>query len=528
MYRFTRKPVSTLVFIPLILLIALASACGVIDVEDEATSTPPPVAVTTASPAATSVPTPTVTPTPRGPLAVVPAETVELSVLIEPLDVGYVEVVGSKRLSNGDATEVHRNDQINLIARPVDPEQWRFDRWGGDLQGTFAADALVMGSSKKIRAIFVRVDDLTQNPLAFYGVTVNGQAVHNLIIGVENGAIEVSPAPGPGENPFREGTIVSLTPNPDKGYELNDWGVDCGGSGPCILTINDHKEVTVSFKIIRHYLTVAAQPAAGGSVSPTGTTEHNYGDRVSVTARASSGYEFTGFSDACSGTGSCSVLMDQSRTVTANFNRIPTPTPVPPTPAPTSVPTPVPAPTAVPTPTPTPIPPTPVPPTPVPPTATPTPVPTPTAVPTPTPTPVPPTPTPVPPTATPAPVPPTPTPTITPTPTPTPVPPSPFLLEIKELYDIEILKFEGISIVFLYERGTYNISGGTRQIFDPENLQSLYGVSIGMLKEVPNNLDELIALGYSSMNVGKVNIVASQIQDIIQTYEDHKLAGIPR
>ena len=82
--------------------------------------------------------------------------------------------------------------------------------------------------------------------------------------------------------------------------------------------------------------------------------------------------------------------------------------------------------------------------------------------------------------------------------------------------------------MFLYERGTYNISGGTRQIFDPENLQSLYGVSIGMLKEVPNNLDELIALGYSSMNVGKVNIVASQIQDIIQTYEDHKLAGIPR
>jgi len=62
--------------------------------------------------------------------------------------------------------------------------------------------------------------------------------------------------------------------------------------------------------------------------------------------------------------------MDQSRSVTANFNRIPTPTPVP-------APTPTPTPTPLPTPTPTPVPPTPTP-TPVPPTPTPTPTPSPT------------------------------------------------------------------------------------------------------------------------------------------------------
>ena len=348
MYRITRKPIYALVLIPLIILIALASACGVIEVEDEETPTPPPVAATTVSPAATSVSTPTVTPTPRGRLAVVPAETVELSVLIEPLDVGYVEIVGSLRLSNGDATEVHRNDQINLIARPVDPEVWRFDRWGGDMQGTFAADALVMDSSKKIRAMFVRVDDRVQHPATFYGVTLNDQPVRNLVIGIDNGSIEVSPAPGPGENPFREGTIVSLLPRPDKGYQLGEWGLDCGGSGPCVLSMNGNKEVTISFKVIRHSLTVAAQPAAGGSASPTGATDHNYGDRVSVTAQPSSGYLFAGFTGDCSGTGSCSVLMDQPRNVTANFNRIPTPTPVPPTPR--IVPTPIPSPTPVATP----------------------------------------------------------------------------------------------------------------------------------------------------------------------------------
>jgi uncharacterized repeat protein (TIGR02543 family) len=191
---------------------------------------------------------------------------------------------------------------------------------GGDLQGTFAADALVMDSSKKIRAMFVRVDNRTRDPLAFYGVTLNDQPVRNLVIGVDNGSIEVSPAPGPGENPFREGTIVSLFPRPDEGYELGDWGLGCGGSGPCALTMNGHKDVTVSFQIIRHSLTVAAQPAAGGSVDPTGTTQHNYGDQVSVSAQASSGYLFAGFSGDCSGTGSCSVSMDSDQNVTANFS----------------------------------------------------------------------------------------------------------------------------------------------------------------------------------------------------------------
>lgn len=107
--------------------------------------------------------------------------------------------------------------------------------------------------------------------------------------------------------------------------------------------MNGDKEVTLSFEIIRHSLTVNAKPAAGGSANPSGTTDHNYGDRVSVTAQPSLGYLFSGFTEDCSGTGNCSVLMDQPRNVTANFNRIPTPTPVPPTP--TIVPTPISSPT---------------------------------------------------------------------------------------------------------------------------------------------------------------------------------------
>ena len=439
MNRIVRKPISVLVFLPLILLFALASACGgVISVENESTTTPLPSSATaTVSPTVTSVPLATARSVPNALLEVVPSGTVELSALVEPIDVGYVEVVGSIRLSNGDATELHKNDQINVIARPIDPELWRFDRWEGDLQGSFASDALVMDGSKKVRAIFVRVDARTQDPLTFYGITLNGQPVHNLVVGVPNGSIEVSPPPGPGENPFREGTIVSLMPRPDEGYEPAGWGVDCGGNGPCVLTMNDHKEVTIAYKIKRHPLTVTAHPAVGGIVTPAGITEHDHGNTVSVTAQPAVSYQLAGFEGDCSGTGSCLVLMDRPSSVTANFSKIPTPTPVPsqtavpiatptpvpptpvpPTPTPTPVPTqtPIPSPTPVHTPTPTPVPPTL---TPVPPTQTP--IPSPTPIPTPTPTPVPPTPTPTPvPTQTPIP-----SPTPVPTPTPTPVPPTP-------------------------------------------------------------------------------------------------------
>ena len=297
MFRISRRPKSMLIFIPLILLIALASGCGLFSVENEAPPVPPTVE------------------TSSGPLT----NPVELSVLSEPLDVGFVEFAGSKRLTNGGATEVEKGDQINLTARPVDPDLWRFDRWGGDLSGSFAASTLVMDSSKQIRAFVVSVGGAGSETIAFYGITLNGQSVRNLDIGVDNGSIEVSPAPGPGENPFREGIVVSLLPRPAAGYELDRWGLDCGGSGFCDLTINGNKEVTVSFKLKQYALSVTANPAAGGDATPSGTTNHNHGDRVAVTASPSSGYLFTGFTGNCSGTGACSVLMDSVQNVTANF-----------------------------------------------------------------------------------------------------------------------------------------------------------------------------------------------------------------
>ncbi len=203
------KPSQGLVLGLLILVMVLMFACG------GSSSVPPntqvPSTATQVPPTATQVPTtptrePSPTPPVMPPLQSVSTDTVALSVLIEPLDVGQVEIAGERTLSNGQATEVNRNDQINVIARPNDQATWRFDRWGGDLQGRFPAETLVMDSSKKIRAIFVKIGQQSAEHLSFYGIKINGQAVRNIAMGLDNGAVYVSPPPAAGDSPYREGT----------------------------------------------------------------------------------------------------------------------------------------------------------------------------------------------------------------------------------------------------------------------------------------------------------------------------------
>lgn len=66
-------------------------------------------------------------------------------------------------------------------------------------------------------------------------------------------------------------------------------------------------------------LTVSANPAAGGTVSNVSGT-HRAGETVGIVVKPSPGYEFQGWSGACSGSQiSCYVYLATSQTVTANF-----------------------------------------------------------------------------------------------------------------------------------------------------------------------------------------------------------------
>ncbi len=69
--------------------------------------------------------------------------------------------------------------------------------------------------------------------------------------------------------------------------------------------------------------TVTSSPA-GIACGSTCQASYNDGQQVTLTAAPTSGSTFSGWSGACSGTGSCIVTMNQARSVTATFTASPT------------------------------------------------------------------------------------------------------------------------------------------------------------------------------------------------------------
>ena len=84
------------------------------------------------------------------------SDEVELSVLVQPADKGYVEIDGSIT-ATGVSVPVKRGKLVNLVARSSD-EGWEFARWERGLTGTTAEEAVLMDSTKVIRAVFAPVE----------------------------------------------------------------------------------------------------------------------------------------------------------------------------------------------------------------------------------------------------------------------------------------------------------------------------------------------------------------------------------
>lgn len=148
------RPQMTAAFITLFLVVSMATACGAIEFETAKTSTPAaiPASVSTQTSASETAPDSQ----PSVVLECPSSQRVELSVLVEPLDSGNVEIGGSEILTNGGATPVCKDDQMNIIARPN--QGWIFDHWELDINGTRSTEVIVMTSSKKIRAMFIRAN----------------------------------------------------------------------------------------------------------------------------------------------------------------------------------------------------------------------------------------------------------------------------------------------------------------------------------------------------------------------------------
>ena len=131
---------------------------------------------------------------------------------------------------------------------------------------------------------------------------------------------------------FPYGQLVTLTAAPATGSSLGAWSASgcASGSSTCALTPTTAQSVDVAFGLLPEKLTAAASgPGAvtsGDSVILCGTAgtacsaTYDYGSMVTLTAAASNGAVFLGWSGGgCATAASCQVTMNKAQTVTANF-----------------------------------------------------------------------------------------------------------------------------------------------------------------------------------------------------------------
>lgn len=140
----------------------------------------------------------------------------------------------------------------------------------------------------------------------------------------------------PPNPPFGTPVILTTTPNTGAGYTNGNWGGDCGigsNASQCSFTMNANKSVSATFNLNEYSLTVEKSGNGSGLVtsSPTGiicgidcSESYPSGTQVTLTASPNPGSIFTGWSGGgCSGTGTCTVLVNSTKIITAAFNTPP-------------------------------------------------------------------------------------------------------------------------------------------------------------------------------------------------------------
>ena len=180
---------------------------------------------------------------------------------------------------------------------PVAAVSSLFTGWSGACTGTSAC-SVTMDAAKSVTATFT----LRQYTLS---ASTGGNG---------SGSVAVNPATGP----YNYGTVVSVTATPAASSLFTGWSGACTGTGSCSVTMDTAKSVTATFALKQYLLTM--QTVGSGSITanpPGGTYVH--GTFVALTASPAAGFQFTSWSGACSGLGTCNVLMDAAKGVTATF-----------------------------------------------------------------------------------------------------------------------------------------------------------------------------------------------------------------
>ena len=128
---------------------------------------------------------------------------------------------------------------------------------------------------------------------------------------------------------FAEGTVVTLTAQASSSSLFNGWGGDCSGNLSCQLTMDQARSVSADFILQSFSLEVGVAGSGRITSAPTGidcpddcSESFNVSETVTLTATPDPGFQFSGWTGDCSGSGPCQVVMDGNRNVSADFSPI--------------------------------------------------------------------------------------------------------------------------------------------------------------------------------------------------------------
>jgi uncharacterized repeat protein (TIGR02543 family) len=186
------------------------------------------------------------------------------------------------------------SESVTLLATPK--AGYEFTGWSGALSGNTNPATVIMTGDKSIVANFA------------------AQA-HTLTISAVNGSVTRNP----NKTSYQHGEVVTLQAVANPGYTFTGWSGDASGTNSTItVTMNSDKAVTAGFTANVYTLSVTS---VNGSVTrnPNKTT-YAHGETVALTAVPNTGYTFTGWSGAITGsTNPATVVMDSNKSVTAGF-----------------------------------------------------------------------------------------------------------------------------------------------------------------------------------------------------------------
>jgi YVTN family beta-propeller protein len=209
---------------------------------------------------------------------------------------------------------------VTLTATPA--ANFQFAGWSGACTGSNCS--VTMDAAKSVTATF----------------TVKQFMLTLTTVG--SGTITANPSPVGGT--YGAGTVVALTAAPAAGSQFSGWSGACSGTGACSVTMDAAKSVTATFTTtppppVQFTLTlttvgsgsIAPQPAplaaaANALIAQSAPVagRYNAGTVVTLTPVPAAGFQFSGWSGACTGSGStCSVTMNAAKSVTATFMATP-------------------------------------------------------------------------------------------------------------------------------------------------------------------------------------------------------------